>query len=222
MRSVSDLTTAARIRSAAIEQFGQHGFDVSVRAIAKAAGVSPALVIHHFGSKEQLRRACDESVTETIRESKSETLQSSDPAAWFAAVAEIEDFAPLMAYLVRSMQTGGELAKMLLRRMIDNVEQYLDEGVRAGTIKPSVDPKARARFLGMVGGGGFLLYLQLHEKPGDMRAVLHDYARDMVLPALEVYTEGLMTDSTMFDAFLAEREQQPEEETDDPKEHIRG
>ncbi len=222
MRSVSDLTTAARIRSAAIEQFGQHGFDVSVRAIAKAAGVSPALVIHHFGSKEQLRRACDEFVTETIRESKSETLQSSDPAAWFAAVAEIEDFAPLMAYLVRSMQTGGELAKMLLRRMIDNVEQYLDEGVRAGTIKPSVDPKARARFLGMVGGGGFLLYLQLHEKPGDMRAVLHDYARDMVLPALEVYTEGLMTDSTMFDAFLAEREQQPEEETDDPKEHIRG
>ncbi|BBZ32298.1 TetR/AcrR family transcriptional regulator [Mycolicibacterium confluentis] len=222
MRSVSDLTAAARIRSAAIEQFGQHGFDVSVRAIAKTAGVSPALVIHHFGSKEQLRRACDEFVTETIRESKSEALQTSDPAAWFAAVAEIEDFAPLMAYLMRSMQTGGELAKMLLRRMIDNVEQYLDEGVRAGTIKPSVDPKARARFLGMVGGGGFLLYLQLHENPDDMRAVLHDYARDMVLPALEVYTEGLMTDSTMFDAFLAEREQQPEEETNDPKEHIRG
>ncbi|OBF27459.1 TetR family transcriptional regulator [Mycobacterium sp. ACS4331] len=222
MRSVDDLTAAARIRSAAIEQFGQHGFDVSVRAIAKAAGVSPALVIHHFGSKDQLRRVCDEFVAETVRESKSESLQTSDPAAWFAAVAEIEDFAPLMAYLVRSLQTGGELAKMLWRRMIGNAEQYLDDGVRAGTVKPSADPKARARFLAMAGGGGFLLYLQLHDHPDDMRAVLHDYARDMVLPALEVYTQGLLTDSTMFDAFLAEREQQPEEGTDDPKEQVRG
>ena len=28
----------------------------------------------------------------------------------------------------------------------------------------------------------------------------------MVLPALELYTEGLMTDSTMYDAFLEARE----------------
>ncbi len=42
MRSVDDLTATARIRDAAIEQFGEHGFGVGVRAIAKAAGVSPA------------------------------------------------------------------------------------------------------------------------------------------------------------------------------------
>ncbi len=34
----------------------------------------------------------------------------------------------------------------------------------------------------------------MHETPTDIRAVLHDYAQDMVLPALEVYTDGLMTD----------------------------
>ena len=44
----------------------------------------------------------------------------------------------------------------------------------------------------------------MHDTPTDLRAVLRDYARDMVLPALELYTEGLMTDSTMYDAFLAE------------------
>jgi hypothetical protein len=59
----------------------------------------------------------------------------------------------------------------------------------------------------MTSGGGFLLYLQLHETPADLRAVLRDYAKDMTLPALEVYTEGLMADSTMYDAFLAEAEQ---------------
>lgn len=203
IRFSNDLTATAKIRDAAIDQFGRHGFSVGIRAIAEAAGVSAALVIHHFGSKEGLRRACDEFVAEEIRSGKSEALQSSDPATWFAAMAEIESYASMMAYLVRSMQSGGDLANTLWRKMIDNAEGYLDEGVRAGTLKPSRDPKARARFLAMNNGGGFLLYLQMHENPTDLRAVLRDYAKDMVLPALELYTEGLMTDRTMYDAFLA-------------------
>ncbi|NTY59958.1 TetR/AcrR family transcriptional regulator [Mycolicibacterium sphagni] len=205
MRS-TDLTTAARIRDAAIEQFGAHGFSVGVRAIAEAAGVSPGLVIHHFGSKDGLRQACDDYIAEEVRSEKSETIRSTDPATWLAAAAEIESFAPMMAYLVRSMQSGGELAKNLWRTMFANVESYLDEGVQAGTVKPSRDPAARARYLGMAGGGAFLLYLQLHDNPTDLRAVLHDYANDMMLPALEVYTEGLLTDSTMFDSFAAHGE----------------
>jgi len=206
MRS-ADLTAAARIRDAAIEQFGEHGFGVGLRAIAEAAGVSAALVIHHFGSKDGLRKACEDYIAETIRGTKSEALRSNDPATWFAQMAEIEEYAPLMAYLVRSMQTGGELANMLWRRMIDNAEEYMEEGVRAGTIKPSRDPKARARYLAITGGGGFLLYIQMHETPTDLRAVLRDYSRDMILPALEVYTEGLLTDRTMYDAFLAAEDQ---------------
>lgn len=198
-----DLTAAARIRDAAIEQFGRHGFRVGVRAIADAAGVSAALVIHHFGSKDGLLQACDDYIAEEIREQKSEAIRSSDPATWLAQMAEIESYAPLMAYLVRSLQSGGTLAKTLWRKMIDNAEAYLDEGVRAGTVKPSRDPTARARYLAMVGGGGFLLYLQMHDTPTDLRAVLRDYANDMTLPALEVYTEGLLTDRTMYDAFLA-------------------
>lgn len=206
MRS-ADLTATARIRDAAIEQFGEHGFGVGLRAIAEAAGVSAALVIHHFGSKENLRKACEEYIAEEIRNTKSEALQSNDPATWFAQLAEIEDYAPLMAFLVRSMQAGGDLANMLWRRMIDNAEEYMDEGVRAGTIKPSRDPQSRAKYLAITGGGGFLLYLQMHETPTDLRAVLRDYSRDMVLPALEVYTEGLLTDRTMYDAFLAAEDQ---------------
>lgn len=206
MRS-ADLTAAARIRDAAIEQFGEHGFGVGLRAIAEAAGVSAALVIHHFGSKEGLRKACEDYIAEKIRNTKSEAIQSNDPATWFAQLAEIEDYAPLMAYLVRSMQTGGDLANMMWRRMIDNAEGYMEEGVRAGRIKPSRDPQARAKYLAITGGGGFLLYIQMHDTPTDLRAVLRDYSRDMILPALEVYTEGLLTDRTMYDAFLAAEDQ---------------
>jgi len=206
MRS-ADLTAAARIRDAAIEQFGENGFDTGLRAIAEAAGVSAALVIHHFGSKENLRKACDDYIAEEVRSGKSEAMRSTDPATWFAQMAEIESYAPLMAYLVRSMQASGELAKALWQKMIDDAEAYLDDGVRTGLLKPSRDPRARAKYLSMTGGGAFLLYLQLHENPTDLRAVLLDYARDMTLPALEIYTEGLMADRTMYDAFLAADEQ---------------
>src|SRR5580693_192014 len=131
MRS-ADLTATARIRDAAIEQFGQHGFDVGLRTIAEAAGVSAALVIHHFGSKDGLRKACDDFVAEEIRSSKSEAIRSNDPATWLAQMAEIESYAPLTAYLVRSLQAGGELATLLWQRMTEDAEEYMAEGVRAG------------------------------------------------------------------------------------------
>jgi AcrR family transcriptional regulator len=207
MRSASDDRTAvARIRDAAIEQWGEHGFNVGLRSIAESAGVSAALVIHHFGSKDGLRKACDDYIAEEIRTGKSASMQTTDPADWFRQMAEIESYAPMMAYLVRSMQSGSELAKMLWQKMIDNGEAYLEEGVRSGLLKPSRDPRARARFLGLTGGGGFFLFIQMHDTPTDLRAVLRDYGEQMVLPALEVYTKGLMTDSTMYDAFLDARE----------------
>jgi AcrR family transcriptional regulator len=47
--------TAEAIRQAAAELFGRNGFaSTSVREIARLAGVDPALVIRHFGSKEEL------------------------------------------------------------------------------------------------------------------------------------------------------------------------
>ena len=85
MRSADDLTAVARIRDAAIDQVGQHGFNVGLRAIAQAAGVSAALVIHHFGSKDGLLRACDDYIAEQIREAKSESLRSADPSSWLRA-----------------------------------------------------------------------------------------------------------------------------------------
>ena len=81
--------------------------------------------------------------------------------------------------------------------------------MRAGTIKPSRDPAARAKYIGMASGGAFLLYLQLHDNPTDIRGVLRDYRDDMMLPALEVFTEGLLADSTMLETFAAQADRTP-------------
>ena len=54
-------SAADRILDAALDLFGAQGFSgTSIKAVAQQAGVSPALVIHHFGSKDALRAACDD------------------------------------------------------------------------------------------------------------------------------------------------------------------
>jgi len=59
----ADQAAAAAIHIAAMELFAERGdAEVTVRRIASAAGVSPALVIHHYGSKDNLRAVLEERV----------------------------------------------------------------------------------------------------------------------------------------------------------------
>ncbi|WP_019929292.1 TetR/AcrR family transcriptional regulator [Nocardia sp. BMG111209] len=208
-RSADELNTRARIRDAAITVFGDEGFGVGVRAIATAAGVSPGLVNHHFGSKEGLREACDDHVREVIRKSKLEYMQRPSPNGLLQSLAEIEDFAPYLAYLRRSFATGGALMLDMFEHMTADVEDYLAAGIASGVLKPLRDPKATARFMAYQNGGGFFLFLQVLEArqggPLDYRSALREYADHMLLPALEIYTNGLLTDSMMLDTVLGEQ-----------------
>ncbi|MBF6210350.1 TetR family transcriptional regulator [Nocardia puris] len=205
----ADLTTAARIRDTAIEVFGARGFQVGVRAIAAAAGVSPGLVNHHFGSKEGLRTACDNRVLELVRSQKLRTLTSSDTAKGIlAAMAEIDAYGPLLAYLVRSLQAGGPVAESLFERMVDDAYDYIERGVEAGVIKPSRDPMARARLIVTLNTGAVMLWVQLHHADGeevDFAQVMRAVAEEFTPPVLEIYTQGLLADPSLLDILTKEK-----------------
>jgi TetR/AcrR family transcriptional regulator, regulator of cefoperazone and chloramphenicol sensitivity len=210
MRSVAeeDMTGRARIRDAAIRRFSIDGFDASVRVIAADAGVSPGLVIHHFGSKVALRAACDEHVLRVIREAETEAFTG--PGDLLGYLSQLDDYAPLVGYLVQALLAGGDLAATLLDRMTQDAESYLAEAVAAGRMKPSRDPARRAAFLVDVGIGAVLAFVRRHPPvDGDYAAVLRAYAEANSLPALELYTEGLLADSSTLDAYL--HQVQPEE-----------
>ena len=204
--SVDDRTARARIRDAGVRTFGTRGFGASVRAIAAEAGVSPGLVIHHFGSKDGLRAVCDEHVLRVIREAETDAFTQGTPADLLTQLAVLDDYAPLVGYLVQTLLAGGDLAATLLRRMTTDAEQYLADAVAAGRMKPSRDPAARAAFLVDVGVGAVLSFALRHPPAdGDYRATLRAYADANSLPALELYTEGLLTDSSLLDAYLQYR-----------------
>ena len=65
----SDLTGRARIRESALRLYAAYGAEaVSLRAVARAAGATPGLVPHHFGSRAGLYRAVQEHVVELFRQ----------------------------------------------------------------------------------------------------------------------------------------------------------
>ena len=155
MRSVaasepSDVTARARIRDAAVRRFGADGFGAPVRAIAADAGVSPGLVIHHFGSKEALRAACDEHVLRVLREAKTESLVKAAPADMITQLATVDDYAPLVGYLMQALFAGGDLATAFLDRLVDGRRRLPARGGRrgAGASQPGrggADPVPRPR-----------------------------------------------------------------------------
>jgi AcrR family transcriptional regulator len=125
VRPRADLTARARIRDAALEQFAEHGFDgATIRGIAEAAGVSPGLVQHHFGSKEALRQACDDAVMELIQRKVAATRDGTitDPSFIAALYAEAP---PLVRYLARAVVEGSPAAAVLVDEMAAASEAFL-------------------------------------------------------------------------------------------------
>ncbi|MBU7597950.1 TetR family transcriptional regulator [Streptomyces sp. P38-E01] len=205
--------TATRIREAAIARFGRDGFDAGLRAIAADAGVTAGLVVHHFGSKDGLRRACDARVLRLIREEKAKTLTSGTSEMLLTQLAEVERFAPLVLYLLRSLQAGGELAAELIVQLTTDAEKYLTAGEAAGVILPSRDRAARARYLAYQSAGGMLLWFTLHGvgAPGTFRTAFRQYVDEVTQPALELFAQGLLVDRTMLDDFLMQVPDPPED-----------
>lgn len=125
-RPATDLTARARIRDAALELFAEHGFaGTSMRSIATAAGVSLGLVQHHFTSKEGVRRACDDHVTEVFRD-RLLALEDSGQLASPNVLAGLVGEAPaLMRYLARAAVEDSPAASAVFDALASGAEQFL-------------------------------------------------------------------------------------------------
>jgi TetR/AcrR family transcriptional regulator, regulator of cefoperazone and chloramphenicol sensitivity len=119
----SDLTTKARIRDAAMELFGAEGVAAtSLRSVARAAGVSPGLIVHHFGSKEGLIRAVDEAVLQRINLALSEVAIEGSGAELIEGRAEVvaaflRTQPALCDYLGRALSERTQASAELFHRL---------------------------------------------------------------------------------------------------------
>ncbi len=141
MSSVDDRTAVARIRDAAMGLFADRGVaGTSVRAVADAAGVSPALVMHHFGSKDGLQQAVDEHCIAVV----AEVVAASTEAVGAAEIAEAMQaaFAPavdVLGYLARAISEGGPTGRAFVDRFLVMADETLGGMAQAGTLRDGVD-----------------------------------------------------------------------------------
>ena len=150
-----DRTTRAVIRDEALRLFAERGPDaVTVRQIAAAAGVSPGLVIHHFGSKGGLREAVDAHVLAMFGAMLTELTTSDlyEPGAAGslaeAVVRHLPPGSPVPAYLRRLLLLGGgDSGRELFRRLYQGSRAALDAMAEAGLAARGADPAVRAAIL---------------------------------------------------------------------------
>lgn len=157
MSSVSDDRTArAVIRDEALRLFAERGPDaVTVRQVAAAAGVSPALVIHHFGSKDGLRQAVDEHVLAVFGAMLGELTRDGAEALGAGAAGSLAEAAalhlptgsPVPAYLRRLLTDGGQAGEQLFAGLYQASRQTLAALAAAGMASPGEDPAVRAAIL---------------------------------------------------------------------------
>lgn len=203
MRSTTrdaDLTTRARIRDAAIDLIGRGGFaHVTVRQVAAAADVSPGLVMHHFGSKDGLRSACDARVQQVLSDSITE-LDQQGPVTAMAQLARADEYLPVVRYGTRALLDGGPLAQALFDRLVDETEGWLTASVAAEQVRPSADERARATLLVCLSLGIQMLadYVSPDVAPERRTSAV---VGSIAGAAVELYTHGLFTTTAYLDAF---------------------
>ncbi|MFI0483765.1 TetR/AcrR family transcriptional regulator [Actinomadura sp. 9N215] len=212
-----DLTGKARIRDAALLEFAERGVKgATIRGIAKAAGVSPALVQHHFGTKEALREACDEYVMRAIREVKDESLQGGMASPGFTELA-LRTTLPIQRYVARAMTDGSPAAAALFDDIVVYTKEVLESG-RPGVASPeSDDLHAYAVVMTGMSLGAFVLHDHLTRSLGADVLTSEGYPR-MALAMIEIYDDRLLSPELAAQAraamksMLAAGEQSPNEE----------
>ena len=195
-----DRTAAARIRDTAIERFGEVGFEkTTIRDIAKAAGVSPGLILHHFGSKAGLREACDDHVVAEFARARTETVESAttDP---FAAMAGIRGEKAFMRYMLQSLREGSPAAARLFDGLVEESVRLSELSVEHGQLRASENLYDQTVILVAWQFGGLLLMDHV-ARAFDTEPYSDDMTKRYARGVLEVLTHGVFADSRYEEAW---------------------
>ena len=190
-----DLKAAAVIRNAAMRLFADRGAAaVSVREIAATAGVSPSLVMHHYGSKDGLKEAVDRRAAAFFEDLLGELGRIGEEGG-SASLAELlagrlEDEPGMVAYVRRLLLDGGEAADGLFARLFEATVAGMRSLVDAGIARPARDEPMRAAFLLANDLSMLILRGQIARVTGTDPLARQDMAAWTAM-VMDVYTGGI-------------------------------
>lgn len=207
-RDAADLTLRSRIRDAAVRLFGRDGFAVTtVRAVAAEAGASPALVLHHFGSKEGLRRETDAHVVGLLMGRNSDMVQEATRPGGASALmrewlADVGSYRVELDYLARMLHDGSPAGDALFDALVVETQAMLESGADSGMFTRFGDPHAVAVLVTAQSVMPLLMERQIGRAFGTTGLDAATIRR-ITVPTLELYTHGLYADETVLEAAKA-------------------
>jgi hypothetical protein len=144
-----------------------------------------------------LHQACNEYVAAVIYDYKSQAVA----AQGFDILASVQSISrlPITGYLAKAAMGDSPTVAGLIDGLIDDAVDYMADGVEAGTILASDDPRGRATVLLVWSLGGLLLSSHLERLLGvditDPDALVTPAAAAYTRPALDLLARGILTDS---------------------------
>ncbi|HEX7291746.1 MAG TPA: TetR/AcrR family transcriptional regulator [Conexibacter sp.] len=144
---------------------------ISLRGIARDLGVSPALLVYHFGSKDNLlAETMHWALSTAVRRIQRAIDGIDDPQAALAALLDAVFVSPrenrdyhliymdLVQYALRN-EWFGTLSALLHRHINDTYALVIRQGVEAGVFE-AADVDVAARHVRAIVEGNFLQWLQ--------------------------------------------------------------
>ena len=150
MRSAID--SKDRLIEVAAGVFAREGFSgTSLRMIAVEAGVSAALLVHHFGSKQKL-------IEETISVTLGDWMREKDQLAELPLSEALSQWPKTaqggkqkLAFFKQVMLAGGKPAQLLLERMQIETKERLQAMTASGSMRELEDLDTAALLLSIYG-----------------------------------------------------------------------
>lgn len=188
---MSPVDTKERLIDIATKAFSESGFAAtSLRSIAKLAGVSPALLVHHFGSRDGLIEQCimrGLGLWVAEKQSFVDVSLSTALAQWQGA---IDKHGPKLQFFRQVLLSGGPAADMLFRRMVQEAEIMIRTEQSKGKMRKTENVSDLALIMSLHGLAPLVLQDQVN-------AYLGGSFQDPVLGGrlaaanLEIYRKGI-------------------------------
>jgi AcrR family transcriptional regulator len=203
LTSNDDLSPKARIRNAAIIEFGTHGVKgASIRGIAKAAG----MVQHYFKTKDQLRQDCDQHILNVFTQIYELGMRGRRIGEPDFVAGVLDLLAPSLKYIARLLLEGGDAANDLFAGMCEITERHLRQQGFGGLPPPdSSDIRALAVVHTASQMGALVFQDQMYQALGAERNDLAAFQR-ITLARLEL-TSALLVDPATLEAMRASVQQ---------------
>jgi TetR/AcrR family transcriptional regulator, repressor for neighboring sulfatase len=172
----------AAVIGAAGELFSRHGFDgVSIRDIAKKAGVNHGLIHRHFGSKENLRRSTLQHMADAMLADVQDAGSIGDLSRRaFQSLEKHEHFWRILARTILDGYGTGEIHRHypIARHLIERVTEAMKEGTLRGGIDPRMVVAAMFSF-----SWGFIMFEPFILAAAGLDGMKPDEAREEIFNA---------------------------------------